>query len=133
MAAELAGGDRAAAFESAEQALAPHHPHHPVWFPAAVGVDPRSQDGGRGTAVLRPGPEVAERAEGPAGAGVTRYRSKAFAAAATASSTSSGSAALTLTDPAGRTLVLSKVSGRGSRGAGRRRRGRGRRPRSLWW
>ncbi|MFF5252907.1 GNAT family N-acetyltransferase [Streptomyces leeuwenhoekii] len=59
--AELAG-DRAAAFESAEQALAPHRPSDPVWFLSTVGVDPAAQGEGRGAAVLRPGLEAAEHA-----------------------------------------------------------------------
>jgi ribosomal protein S18 acetylase RimI-like enzyme len=63
--AELAG-DRAAAFESAEQALAPHRPGEPVWFLSTVGVDPRAQGEGRGAAVLRPGLDAAERAGFPA-------------------------------------------------------------------
>ncbi|MEU3730881.1 GNAT family N-acetyltransferase [Streptomyces sp. NPDC033538] len=63
--AELAG-DRAVALESAERALAPHRPGEPVWFLAAVGVEPRAQGAGLGTAVLRPGLEAAERAGFPA-------------------------------------------------------------------
>ncbi|MFJ8149677.1 GNAT family N-acetyltransferase [Streptomyces sp. NPDC096048] len=62
--AELAG-DRAVALESAERALAPHRPSGPVWFLATVGVDPRAQRAGLGTAVLRPGLEAAERAGFP--------------------------------------------------------------------
>ncbi|WP_309060792.1 GNAT family N-acetyltransferase [Streptomyces sp.] len=61
LAAELAG-DRAAAFESAERALAPHRPSGPVWFLATVGVDPCAQGAGLGTAVLRPGLAAAEHA-----------------------------------------------------------------------
>ncbi|MFE0809694.1 GNAT family N-acetyltransferase [Streptomyces sp. NPDC058848] len=59
-------GDRAAALESAGQALAPHRPAGPVWFLATVGVDPDAQGAGLGTAVLRPGLEAAERAGFPA-------------------------------------------------------------------
>ncbi|WP_217254997.1 GNAT family N-acetyltransferase [Streptomyces sp. AC602_WCS936] len=59
-------GDRAAALESAERALAPHRPTDPVWFLATVGVDPDAQGAGLGTAVLRPGLEAAERAGFPA-------------------------------------------------------------------
>ncbi|MFD8254024.1 GNAT family N-acetyltransferase [Streptomyces werraensis] len=55
-------GDRAAAFESAEHALAPHRPDEPVWFLDTVGVDPDAQGAGLGTAVLRPGLAAAERA-----------------------------------------------------------------------
>ncbi|MEW1656610.1 GNAT family N-acetyltransferase [Streptomyces sp. NPDC093707] len=62
---ELAG-DRAAAFASAEQALAPHRPSAPVWFLATVGVDPSVQGQGRGAAVIRPGLEGAECAGLPA-------------------------------------------------------------------
>jgi GNAT superfamily N-acetyltransferase len=65
LAAALAG-DRIAAYESAERALAPHRPSGPVWFLATVGVDPRAQGTGLGTAVLRPGLEAAARAGLPA-------------------------------------------------------------------
>ncbi|WP_432154161.1 GNAT family N-acetyltransferase [Streptomyces tricolor] len=63
--AELAGS-RWAAYRSAEEALAPHRPAHPVWFLATVGVDPDAQGQGRGAAVLRPGLEAAEAAGLPA-------------------------------------------------------------------
>ncbi|MEV0122480.1 GNAT family N-acetyltransferase [Streptomyces sp. NPDC050703] len=62
---ELAG-DRAPFFESADQALAPFRPQHPVWFLATVGVDPRRQGRGLGAAVLAPGLEAADRAGRPA-------------------------------------------------------------------
>ncbi|MFC8425492.1 GNAT family N-acetyltransferase [Streptomyces sp. NPDC057236] len=62
---ELAG-DRAAAYEAAEEALAPHRPTHPVWLLATVGVAPEAQGRGRGAAVLRPGLEAAEAAGFPA-------------------------------------------------------------------
>lgn len=65
LATELAG-DRAAALESARQALAPHRPKGPVWFLATVGVDPQAQGRGLGAAVIRPGLEAAERAGVPA-------------------------------------------------------------------
>ncbi|MFJ6597826.1 GNAT family N-acetyltransferase [Streptomyces violaceusniger] len=64
LATELAG-DRAAAMESAQEALAPHRPKDPVWFLATVGVDPRARDRSLGTAVIRPGLEGAERAGVP--------------------------------------------------------------------
>ncbi|MFF0465737.1 GNAT family N-acetyltransferase [Streptomyces mexicanus] len=63
--AELAG-DRWAAYQSAEQALAPHRPAHPVWFLATVGVEPAVQGQGRGAAVLQPGLEAADDAGIPA-------------------------------------------------------------------
>ncbi len=52
--AELAG-DRAAAAEAAEAALAPHRPREPVWYLGTVGVDPAHQGRGLGSAVIRPG------------------------------------------------------------------------------
>ncbi|CAM5240518.1 hypothetical protein GCM10010329_45160 [Streptomyces spiroverticillatus] len=58
---ELAG-DRADAFESAEQAVAPHRPKEPVWFLSTVAVAPEAQGRGLGRAVLVPGIEAAERA-----------------------------------------------------------------------
>ncbi|MEY7981426.1 hypothetical protein AB8O53_34620, partial [Streptomyces pilosus] len=58
-------GDRAAAYEAAEEALAHHRPTHPVWFLATIGVAPDAQRRGRGAAVLRPGPEAAEAAGFP--------------------------------------------------------------------
>ncbi|MFE7115744.1 GNAT family N-acetyltransferase [Streptomyces sp. NPDC057654] len=62
---ELAG-DRAAAYEAVEAALAPHRPTDPVWFLAAVAVDPEAQGRGLGGAVLRPGLEAAAAAGHPA-------------------------------------------------------------------
>lgn len=63
--AELAG-DRAAAQEAAEAALAPHRPAEPVWFLGTVGVDPARQGSGLGRAVLAPGIAAAEAAGVPA-------------------------------------------------------------------
>ncbi|APY85324.1 GNAT family N-acetyltransferase [Streptomyces alfalfae] len=62
---ELAG-DRAAFFESADQALGSFRPQRPGWFLATVGVDPRAQGRGLGAAVLGPGLEAADRAGHPA-------------------------------------------------------------------
>lgn len=59
-------GDRAGAFESAEQALAPHRPQEPVWFLNTVGVAPQVQGKGLGRAVLAPGIEAAAQAGYPA-------------------------------------------------------------------
>ncbi|MEU7041233.1 GNAT family N-acetyltransferase [Streptomyces varsoviensis] len=59
-------GDRAAVFEAVEAVLAPHRPSEPVWFLATVGVDPRSQRRGLGSAVLRPGLRAAADAGRPA-------------------------------------------------------------------
>ncbi|MGW5970178.1 GNAT family N-acetyltransferase [Streptomyces sp. NPDC055186] len=59
-------GDRTAAYESAEQAVAPYRPQEPAWFLNTVGVAPGAQGRGLGTAVLIPGIEAAERAERPA-------------------------------------------------------------------
>ncbi|WP_318783821.1 GNAT family N-acetyltransferase [Streptomyces spectabilis] len=62
---ELAG-DRAQAYEEAEEALRPHRPTEPVWFLGAVGVDPDRHCTGLGRAVLRPGIEAAQRDGVPA-------------------------------------------------------------------
>ncbi|WP_326681776.1 GNAT family N-acetyltransferase [Streptomyces sp. NBC_01237] len=58
-------GDRAAAFESAEQAVAPYRPQEPAWFLNTVGVTPEAQGQGLGSAVLVPGIEAAARAGYP--------------------------------------------------------------------
>lgn len=63
--AELAG-DRAAASEAAEGALAPHRPREPAWFLGTVGVDPDHQGRGLGSAVIRPGLAAADTAGVPA-------------------------------------------------------------------
>jgi predicted N-acetyltransferase YhbS len=59
-------GDRQAAYESAEQAVAPHRPQEPAWFLNTVAVAPEAQGRGLGSAVLIPGIEEAERAGYPA-------------------------------------------------------------------
>ncbi|MFD4946397.1 GNAT family N-acetyltransferase [Streptomyces sp. NPDC058239] len=59
-------GDRAAAYESAEQAIAPYRPQEPAWFLNTVGVTPEAQGRGLGSAVLVPGIEAAARAGYPA-------------------------------------------------------------------
>ncbi|SEF78773.1 Acetyltransferase (GNAT) family protein [Thermomonospora echinospora] len=59
-------GNRAAAYQAAEEALAPYRPAGPAWFLATVGVDPDAQGRGLGGAVVRPGLEEAERAGVPA-------------------------------------------------------------------
>ncbi|HZF87760.1 GNAT family N-acetyltransferase [Streptomyces sp.] len=59
-------GDRAAAYESAEQAVAPYRPQESAWFLNTVGVMPEVQGRGLGTAVLIPGVEEAARAGCPA-------------------------------------------------------------------
>ncbi|MFG2219915.1 MULTISPECIES: GNAT family N-acetyltransferase [unclassified Streptomyces] len=58
-------GDRAAAFESAEQAVAPYRPQEPAWFLNTVGVTPEAQGQGLGSTVLAPGIEAAARAGYP--------------------------------------------------------------------
>ncbi|WP_371096287.1 GNAT family N-acetyltransferase [Streptomyces sanglieri] len=58
-------GDRAAAFESAEQAVAPYRPQEPAWFLNTVGVTPEAQGQGIGSAVLVPGIEAAALAGYP--------------------------------------------------------------------
>ncbi|MEU3383600.1 GNAT family N-acetyltransferase [Streptomyces albidoflavus] len=59
-------GDRQAAYESAEQAVAPYRPQEPAWFLNTVAVAPEAQGKGLGGAVLVPGIEEAERAGYPA-------------------------------------------------------------------
>ncbi|WP_228973823.1 GNAT family N-acetyltransferase [Streptomyces sp. DH12] len=58
-------GDRAAAHESAERAVAPHRPREPAWFLDTVAVAPEAQGRGLGSAVLAPGIEAAARAGHP--------------------------------------------------------------------
>ncbi|MCX4969300.1 GNAT family N-acetyltransferase [Streptomyces sp. NBC_00654] len=74
---ELAG-DRAAAFEAAEQIVAPHRPQEPVWFLNTVAVAPEAQGRGLGSAVLAPGIEAAERAGHPAFLETSSERNVAF-------------------------------------------------------
>ncbi|MFI0976265.1 GNAT family N-acetyltransferase [Streptomyces sp. NPDC021093] len=71
-------GDRAAAFEAAEQALAPHRPQEPVWFLNTVAVSPEAQGQGLGSAVLAPGIEAAARAGHPAFLETSSERNVAF-------------------------------------------------------
>ncbi|MEU3179200.1 GNAT family N-acetyltransferase [Streptomyces albidoflavus] len=59
-------GDRQAAYESAERAVAPYRPQEPAWFLNTVAVAPEAQGKGLGGAVLVPGIEEAERAGYPA-------------------------------------------------------------------
>ncbi|MEV5546473.1 GNAT family N-acetyltransferase [Streptomyces sp. NPDC052309] len=59
-------GDRAAAYESAEQAVAPYRPQEPAWFLNTVAVAPEVQGQGLGSAVLIPGIEAAARSGCPA-------------------------------------------------------------------
>ncbi|WP_327687542.1 GNAT family N-acetyltransferase [Streptomyces platensis] len=59
-------GDRAAAYESAEQAVAPYRPQEPAWFLNTVGVAPEAQGQGLGSAVLVPGIQAAAHAGYPA-------------------------------------------------------------------
>ncbi|WP_085999025.1 GNAT family N-acetyltransferase [Nocardia higoensis] len=75
--AELAG-DRAAAQDAAEAALAPHRPTEPVWFLGTVGVDPARQGAGLGRAVLAPGIAAAEAAGVPAFLETTGERNRRF-------------------------------------------------------
>ncbi|MFB4195787.1 GNAT family N-acetyltransferase [Streptomyces carpaticus] len=63
--AELSG-DRAAAYASAEEALAPHRPQEPGWFLETVATAPEAQGRGLGSAVLRPGLREAGEAGLPA-------------------------------------------------------------------
>ncbi|RDI50759.1 GNAT family N-acetyltransferase [Nocardia mexicana] len=63
--AELAG-DRLAASEAAEHAMAPHRPVEPVWFLGTVGVDPDRQGRGLGRAVIEPGLQAAQQDRVPA-------------------------------------------------------------------
>ncbi|MBE1577055.1 GNAT family N-acetyltransferase [Amycolatopsis roodepoortensis] len=65
MLSELSG-DRAAAAEAAEAALAPHRSKTPGWFLDAVGTAPDAQGQGLGSAVLMPGIQEAERTGHPA-------------------------------------------------------------------
>ncbi|PRY02178.1 GNAT family N-acetyltransferase [Allonocardiopsis opalescens] len=71
-------GERAEAMRAAEEAMEPHRPREPVWFLAAVGVDPGSQGRGLGGAVLRPGLAAAERAGIPAFLETSSERNVAF-------------------------------------------------------
>jgi len=75
--AELAG-ERAAAQEAAEAALAPYRPSEPVWFLGTVGVDPAHQGAGLGRAVLAPGIAAAEAAGLPAFLETTGERNRRF-------------------------------------------------------
>ncbi|MDL4776879.1 GNAT family N-acetyltransferase [Actinomadura xylanilytica] len=59
-------GNRAAAYESAEQAVAPYRPQGPAWFLNTVAVAPEAQGRGLGSAVLVPGIEAAARDGHPA-------------------------------------------------------------------
>lgn len=63
--AELSG-DRAAAAEAADRAMAPHRPQEPGWFLETVATAPELQGKGLGRAVLAPGLREAERAGRPA-------------------------------------------------------------------
>ncbi|MFF0740765.1 GNAT family N-acetyltransferase [Streptomyces sp. NPDC004111] len=74
---ELAG-DRAAAFASAERAIAPHRPQEPVWFLNTVAVAPEAQGRGLGGAVLTPGIEAASLAGHPAFLETSSERNVAF-------------------------------------------------------
>jgi ribosomal protein S18 acetylase RimI-like enzyme len=58
-------GDRAAASEAADAALAPYRPEEPGWFLDTVATAPEVQGRGLGAAVLAPGIEEAERAGYP--------------------------------------------------------------------
>ncbi|MFF7097318.1 GNAT family N-acetyltransferase [Streptomyces rubradiris] len=71
-------GDRAAAFASAEQAVAPYRPREPGWFLETVGTAPEVQGQGLGSAVLLPGLEEAERAGCPAFLETSSERNVAF-------------------------------------------------------
>jgi ribosomal protein S18 acetylase RimI-like enzyme len=59
-------GDRQAAYEAAEEAVAPYRPQEPVWFLYTLGVAPEAQGRGLGGAVLVPGIEEARRTGYPA-------------------------------------------------------------------
>ncbi|MET2717769.1 GNAT family N-acetyltransferase [Streptomyces harbinensis] len=63
--AELSG-DRAAAYASAEAALAPHRPQEPGWFLDTVATAPEAQGRGLGRAALLPGLQEAGAAGLPA-------------------------------------------------------------------
>ncbi|WP_421111254.1 GNAT family N-acetyltransferase [Streptomyces sp. NEAU-S77] len=71
-------GDRAAAYESAEQTVAPYRPQESAWFLNTVGVTPEAQGRGLGTAVLTPGIEAAARAGYPAFLETSSERNVAF-------------------------------------------------------
>jgi GNAT superfamily N-acetyltransferase len=58
-------GDRAAAFETADTAMAPYRPEEPGWFLETVATAPEAQGKGLGSAVLIPGIQEAERAGHP--------------------------------------------------------------------
>ncbi|MEV5333635.1 GNAT family N-acetyltransferase [Streptomyces werraensis] len=59
-------GDRAAASETADTAMAPYRPEEPGWFLETVATAPEAQGKGLGSAVLIPGIQEAERAGYPA-------------------------------------------------------------------
>lgn len=59
-------GDRAAASEAADTALAPYRPEEQGWFLQTVATAPEAQGKGLGSAVLIPGIQEAERAGCPA-------------------------------------------------------------------
>ncbi|MEL5953528.1 GNAT family N-acetyltransferase [Streptomyces sp. CLV115] len=59
-------GDRADAYEFAEQAVEPYRPHEPAWILNTVAVAPEAQGQGLGSAVLAPGIEAAALAGHPA-------------------------------------------------------------------
>ncbi|MGE9697833.1 GNAT family N-acetyltransferase [Streptomyces sp. CH6] len=59
-------GDRAAAYESADAAMAPYRPEEPGWFLETVATAPEARGNGLGSAVLIPGIQEAERAGHPA-------------------------------------------------------------------
>ncbi|UYM25542.1 GNAT family N-acetyltransferase [Streptomyces albus] len=71
-------GDRQAAYESAEQAVAPYRPQEPAWFLNTVAVAPEAQGKGLGGAVLVPGIEEAERAGYPASLETSSERNVRF-------------------------------------------------------
>ncbi|MEU6413248.1 GNAT family N-acetyltransferase [Microbispora sp. NPDC046933] len=71
-------GDRASAFEAAEQAVAPYRPQEPAWFLNTVAVAPQTQGRGLGSAVLAPGIEAAARAGYPAFLETSSERNVAF-------------------------------------------------------
>ncbi|MFI0990239.1 GNAT family N-acetyltransferase [Streptomyces exfoliatus] len=59
-------GDRAAASETADTAMAPYRPEEPGWFLETVATAPEAQGKGLGSVVLIPGIQEAERAGYPA-------------------------------------------------------------------
>ncbi|SCF19700.1 Acetyltransferase (GNAT) family protein [Micromonospora viridifaciens] len=71
-------GNRATAFASAQQAVAPYRPQEPGWFLETVGTAPEVQGQGLGSAVLLPGIEEAERAGYPAFLATSSERNMAF-------------------------------------------------------